>query len=104
MGRKPEGPVRRAQLRGVLEVSAAVSIDGVVRTAAVVQPRAVLPVAAEAGAGDPAVGPGYGGIGRTGAGDRAGRGTGAGLPADPQGECAARAECAESGGHGFAGD
>ena len=41
---------------------------------------------------------------RARAGDRAGRRTGAGFPADRAAECAARAECAESGGDGIAGD
>ena len=61
-----------ADLRRLLAVPAQVSVDVLVRDAAVVQPRVVLPVAAAAGAGDPARRSGDGRLGRARAGHLAG--------------------------------
>jgi hypothetical protein len=64
----------------------------------------VLPLAAAAGARDPAGRPGNRRLRRARAGDHAGRRTGAGFPFDRAAQRAACAECAEPRGHGVAGD
>ncbi len=63
-----------------LALPAALPVDGVVRTATVVQPRAILPVAAAAGAGDPSRRFGNGRLGSARPGYRARRRADAGLP------------------------
>ena len=88
---------------GLLALPAPLSLDVLVRAAALLQPPIVLPFAAAPGARNPARRPRYRRLRRARAGHCARRRAGAGLPLHRAAQCAPRAQRAQPRRHGVAG-